>query len=391
MLEYFPTNYVWNLSTNIALLMGGNIGEVDTICRKLIEVSKKGDDSGTASFFEAWCEQADRLVELALEDLVAGRKLSAGAKYGRAATYYITAERMQNRHFEPRQQAFQKMLASFARYVDLAEQNCTRIEIPYQGKTLAGLFVRADRRDGSPAPCVAFFNGLDSTKEMIYGSRIGHELARRGISTLMVDQPGVGEALRLQDLRAIVEAEVWAGACVDALEQRPDVDRRFLGICAWSLGGFFAPRAAAFEKRFKLCVAWGANFNWGELQSRRLAREGDRPVPHYWEHVQWVWGKDTLEDFMAFAPRVSLADCIDKVTVPFLVTHGTHDRQIPREYALQQYDGAINSPKRELKWFTPREGGIEHVSADNPENARDYIADWIAQTFAELGAKGVRV
>src|SRR5882757_4816050 len=151
MLEYFPTNYVWNLSTNIALLMGGNIGEVDTICRKLIEVSKNGDDSGTVSFFEAWREQADRLVELALEDLAAGRKLSAGAKYGRAATYYITAERMQNRHFEPRKQAFQKMLASFARYVDLAEQNCTRIEIPYQGKTLAGLFVRADRRDGSPA------------------------------------------------------------------------------------------------------------------------------------------------------------------------------------------------------------------------------------------------
>ena len=65
MLEYFPTNYVWNLSTNIAMVMGGNIGEVDTICRKLMEVSKAGDDAGTVAFFEAWCEQADRLVELA--------------------------------------------------------------------------------------------------------------------------------------------------------------------------------------------------------------------------------------------------------------------------------------------------------------------------------------
>jgi hypothetical protein len=49
--------------------------------------------------------------------------------------------------------------------------------------------------------------------------------------------------------------------------------------------------AAAFEKRFKLCVAWGANHNWGELQRRRLAKEGDWPVPHYWDHVMWVWGK----------------------------------------------------------------------------------------------------
>jgi hypothetical protein len=81
MLEYFPTNYVWNLSTNIALLMGGNIGEVDTICRKLTEAAKSADDSGTVVFFEAWCEQADRLVELAEEDMAAGRKLSAGARF----------------------------------------------------------------------------------------------------------------------------------------------------------------------------------------------------------------------------------------------------------------------------------------------------------------------
>lgn len=391
MLEYFPTNYVWNLSTNIALLMGGNIGEVDTICRKLTEAAKSADDSGTVVFFEAWCEQADRLVELAEEDMAAGRKLSAGAKYGRAATYYITAERMQNRHFEPRHSAYRRMLEAFAKYMDLGEINLERVEIPYRGKHLAALYVRALRADASPAPCIAFFNGLDSTKEMIYGSRIGQELARRGISTLMVDQPGVGEALRLADLRAIVEAEQWAGACVDALEQRSDVDRRFLGICAWSLGGFFAPRAAAFEKRFRLCVAWGANFNWGELQKRRAAREGDRPVPHYWEHVQWVWGKESFEEFMEFAPRVTLQDTIDKITVPFLVTHGSNDRQIPREYAIQQYEGAINSPKRELKWFTPREGGVEHVSADNTENARDYIADWIAETFREMGATGVRV
>lgn len=53
--------------------------------------------------------------------------------------------------------------------------------------------------------------------------------------------------------------------------------------------------------------------------------------------------------------------------------------------------GRSAGPKRELKWFTPREGGVEHVSADNPENAKDYIADWIAETFWELGAKGVRV
>jgi fermentation-respiration switch protein FrsA (DUF1100 family) len=84
-----------------------------------------------------------------------------------------------------------------------------------------------------------------------------------------------------------------------------------------------------------------------------------------------------------------LEGVMEKITVPLLVTHGANDRQIPLEYAHKQYETAINSPKRELKFFTAREGGVEHVSADNMTNARDYIADWVADTFKELGAQGV--
>ena len=390
MLEYFPKNYVWNLSANLALCMGANCGEVDAICRRLVEASESGDDAGTEAFFRAWCEQADRLVELADEDAQAGRCLSAGAKHGRAATYYLTAERMQHRHYAPRKQAYQKMLASFARYLELHEETCKRVEIPFQGKSLAGLFVPARGDSHRKAPCVALFNGLDSTKEMIYGSGIQQALSARGIASISVDQPGVGEALRLQDMHAVVESEVWAGAVLDFLERRDDVDSNMFGVAAWSLGGYYAPRAAAMEKRFRLCVAWGALFDWGELQRRRLTREGDRPVPHYWDHVQWVWGKNSVEEIVEFASKVTLEPVIEKITVPFLVTHGANDRQVPREFALRQYERAVNSPKRELKFFTAREGGVEHCSADNMENARDYIADWITQTFVELGAEGVR-
>ncbi|WP_322057192.1 alpha/beta hydrolase family protein [Paraburkholderia sp. J63] len=391
MFEYFPGNYVWNLSVNIALGMGAQMGEIDAMCEPLRDAARHGDDAGTEAFFRSWCAQADTLVELAQEEEAAGKRLSAGAKYGRASTYYLTAERMQRRDYAPRKEAYRKMLDTFAKFIDLHDENCERVTIPYAGTTLSGLLVAGHRPDGSPAPCVAHFNGLDSTKEMIYGAGIAQALARRGISTLMVDQPGVGEALRLQSLPAIVEAEHWAGAVVDYLETRDDVDAMRLGVCAWSLGGYYAPRAAAFEKRFKLCVAWGANYNWGELQQRRLAREGDRPVPHYWEHVQWVWGQPSLEAFMAFAPRVTLEGVVEQITVPFLVTHGAQDRQIPIDYAFAQYEHARNSPKRELKIFTAREGGVAHCSADNMTHARDTIADWIAQTFIEQGAHGIRL
>ena len=130
-------------------------------------------------------------------------------------------------------------------------------------------------------------------------------------------------------------------------------------------------------------MAWGANYDWGEVQRRRLAREGDRPVPHYWEHVQWVWGQSDLDEFIRFVSRVTLAGMLGRIVVPFLITHGEHDRQIPLKYAHMTYADAVNSPKRELKIFTSRDGGVEHVSADNMTVCRDYIADWIAETFGE--------
>ncbi|NED69775.1 alpha/beta fold hydrolase, partial [Streptomyces sp. SID10244] len=97
-----------------------------------------------------------------------------------------------------------------------------------------------------------------STKEHMYVSEHNQELAARGIATLMVDTPGSGEALRKQGLTSQVNTEEWAAACIDFLEEDPAIDASRIGIVGWSLGGYYAPRAAAFEKRLALCVAWGA-------------------------------------------------------------------------------------------------------------------------------------
>jgi dienelactone hydrolase len=376
----FPGNYVWNLSVNICVAMGGAIGEIDQANTRILEAATHGDDAGTEEFFASWIEMAERLRDLGAEAQAEGNARSAVEKYLRSVGYYLSAERMQRHDYTPRKAAYRAMLDTMAVAKSVGNLNCERVEIPYGDTSFPALFVRGHGQ--GPRPCMVFCNGLDSIKECIYLC-IRQELAVRGISCLMVDQPGVGEALRLKGLCAVVEAERWASAAVDFLEGQSEVDADRIGMMGWSLGGYFAPRAAAFEKRFKLCVAWGANHNWGELQRRRLAREGDRPVPHYWEHVMWVWGQENLDQFMAFAPAVSLVGVVKNITVPFLITHGVGDRQIPLEYAHQCYAEAVGSPRRELKIFTSREGGVEHCSADNMEPARSYIAGWIEKTFAE--------
>jgi fermentation-respiration switch protein FrsA (DUF1100 family) len=72
---------------------------------------------------------------------------------------------------------------------------------------------------------------------------------------------------------------------------------------------------------------------------------------------------------------------MERIRVPFLVTHGAKDRQISLDYARQSFEQLTQSPARELKIFTEREGGVEHVGADNMSYARDYIADWFAVTL----------
>lgn len=383
MFQYFPTNYVWSLSTMIALTHGGNIGEVDAMCAPILEAARAGDDIGTHAFYETWKGGGDKLIALAEDDLAKGHKLSAGEKLSRAGLYYCIAERMQAHGFEHRLATYQRSLELFEQGRTLARLNCVRVEIPYADAHISGLLVRAEGVTG-PAPIVVVMNGLDSTKEMLQMSMMGTAFARRGVSALFVDQPGTGEALRLHGMPAVHNTEVWASKVVDWLTQRSDVDAKRIGALGVSLGGYYCPRAVAFEPRFACGAVWGANHDWREVQQARLRREGENPVPHYWKHVQWVFGAKDMDDFFAKAEAMHLNGVVERIRVPFLVTHGENDRQIPLKYAHQTFEQLVNCPKKDLFVFTAREGGVEHSSLDNPYNAGTQIADWLAE---QLGGR----
>jgi len=380
MFKYFPTNYVWNLSVDLAIEMGAKIGEIEEMCAPLQEAACQPDAEGTRAFRATWSTMADKLCGLAEEDERRSRLISAGDKYGRAATYYLTAERLQAHGAPGRAELYGRFLDVFARGIRLAGENCERVEIPYGDSHISGLYVRAEGVEG-PAPILVQVNGLDSTKEMKYRVGLPRWLAQRGVASLVIDQPGTGEALRQHGMTAVFDSERWAGKVVDWLETRSDIDPKRIGLEGVSLGGYYCPRAVAFEPRFACGVVWGANHDWRDVQKKRLAKEGSFPVPHYWEHVRWVWGAKDMDDFMRIAENVHLDGVLDRITVPFLVTHGEKDSQIPLHWAQRTYDGLVNSPRRELKVFTDREGGVQHSSFDNSANAGAYIADWVAETL----------
>jgi len=384
---YFPGNYVWSMAAVAALNNGGYIDEVDRACKPVLEASQNGDDVGTELLYASWAAVADRLVAAAEADAARGRRIGAGDKFYRASLYTSQAERLQAPGWDGRIAAYQKSIDLLLKHIEFSDSPVTTVEVPYGDASLPGYFHPADA-DAVPAgtlpPVIILWNGLDSTKEMMFYSGFPQMLARRGIATLMVDTPGSGAALRLRGLTSRYDTEVWAAACVDYLESRGDVDPSAIGIVGWSLGGYYAPRAAAFEKRIALVVAWGANHDWAEVQQRRLQREGENPVPHYWQHVQWVWGASSMDDFLEKTKDVQLDGVVEKITVPFLITHGANDRQIPVAYAHRSAEQAVNSPKVELRIFDEPEGGTEHISIHNMPYVAGFIADWVAETFAEL-------
>lgn len=379
MFEYFPNNYTWSLGVMGCINRGGQMSEIDEACRPLKELAGikalGGDKTAQNAWFESWMKLAERVGRLGWADEQQKHTLSAGRKYLRAGLYYLMAERMPS-HKDPRRlDAYKRGIDLYRRGLELRKDPVEFVEVPFGKHKLPAYFSKAP--GPGRKPCVVHFDGLDVTKELIYPN-VADEFRRRGISLLIVDHPGVGGALRLLGLPSGPDTEKPAGACVDYLETRDDVDPNRIGMMALSLGGYYAPRAAAFEKRFKACVAWGAIYDYGHTVRERIGGKGEPSVPGYADHANWVFGCNTIEETLKVVDQMTLEGVADKITCPLLVIHGENDRQVPLWHAEKTYAAAVNSPDRELKICRLADGAAEHCGADNAPLITDYMTDWVA-------------
>jgi hypothetical protein len=147
-----------------------------------------------------------------------------------------------------------------------------RLEIPFDGATMVAN-LRRPSVEGRP-PLVILLPRLDSTKEEFFNWE-GVFLAR-GMSTVSLDGTFQGETGYNNNIRP--DYEVAVAALLDGLEGRTDLDLGRVGVAGVSLGGYYAPRAAAFEPRIRAAVAIGGPYNWGECwaQLPSLSREAFR-------------------------------------------------------------------------------------------------------------------
>jgi len=382
---YFPSNYRWSMGLLICLSAapwtGIEIDEVNRVGRALAD--RIGDD---AAWFEEWARMGEKIEVRGRDALRAGHKLTAASCFMRATRYYQTGERF----IQPRSQ---RSMDVYARSVTLFKDAAAMlrrpriepVEVPYENTSLPALLVHPDQEATAsrPAPAMIFFDGFDVTKELQYGYGIP-DLAARGVGCLIVDGPGNGESVRFRNLPLIAETENYATPAYEYLAAREEFDPTRIGVMALSLGGYYAPRAAALEPRFACCVAWGAQWDYHEIWARRLeeldsGKVLSLSVPP--EHLQWVLGVSDRPAALKKLEGFRLDGIVQKMACPFLLLHGAGDEQIPLELAEKLFEAA-GSKQKALKVFSRDEGGFHHCQVDNVTIGVHYMFDWIADVLS---------
>ena len=307
----------------------------------------------------AWSARAAHHEQLGRDALAQKRFLTAGECLQRAGVYYHFASFLFGHDQAQMKAAHKKQIECRQLALPHLRPPGERVEIPYQGKTLAGILRKPIGVEKPPVVIMAV--GLDSTKEE--GDAYEAPFLARGVATLIFEGPGQGEAQ--YDLPIRGDYEVPVRAVIDYVGTRKDLDAARVGMWGVSLGGYYAPRAAAFDKRIKACIALGGPFSWGANWDNlpELTREAFRIRSHC----------KTAEDARKIALTLSLESVAHNITCPLFIVNGRLDRIVPAADA-ERLARAVKGP---VELMMIEDGN--HIATNRAYRWRSQSADWMAE------------
>jgi len=368
---------------------GADVGEV----LKTAYAIKEGDDE---SWYREWRKTAEQREKAGADFLSRGKRISARQEFFKASNYYRTSEFfLHTKPDDPRiVELWKKSRDSFLQGAQLADHPIIPIKIPFEGTTLPGYLCLADA-SGAKRPLLIIQTGFDGTKEELYLAN-AYFAVQRGYNVLLFEGPGQGEVIRIQKLPFRPNWETVITPVVDYAVSRSEVDAKRIALLGISFGGYFAPRAVAFEKRIKACIANGGVYDFHltahltpdlekYLDNKEGAAEIDKEISAKMKinpSFRWVMANGMFT-FQAESPSAwlkmtrpyNMKDAAAKITCPILIVDSEGDKDMPGQ-AKMLYN-ALRSPQKEFMLFTKEEGAEEHcqMGAILISNAR--ILDWL--------------
>lgn len=313
-------------------------------------------------WLDEWCVTGDMHVALAQQAEENGRFLSAGEAWVRAALSYHFAKFVWMVDMDKYRAAADKAVTALYAAHRQLDPTAERLEMSLDGKLMVGNLRRPAGVERPPL--VILLPGLDSTKEEFFNWE--NVFIGRGMATLSLEGPGQGETGYETHIRP--DYEVAVVTALDGLNGRSDIDLDAIGLVGVSMGGYYAPRAAAFEPRIKAVAPIGGPYNFGDCWDILPLITRETFVHHS--------GATSSEEGRAIALSLNLEGVAEKVRQPMLVVFGKLDRLIPYQQAERL---AAEAPKATLVIY---EDG-NHVVNNYPFKYRPLVADWMREQLGQ--------
>jgi alpha-beta hydrolase superfamily lysophospholipase len=356
---------------------------------------RSGDAQG---WFRSWSQTADRVARLAATTT---DRIAKGRALLRAHNYYRTAEFFLPPDDPKRPPSAAKNIQSFYAGLDAMGIAYQRIKVPYgDNHHLDAVYYPAAESEPG-RPLIVLGGGFDSTLEELYFLLV-KDAREHGYGVLTYDGPGQGSALRDQGLTFTHEWEKPTSAVVDAFlagHSRPDK----MVLVGTSLGGYLAPRAAAFDMRFDGVVAWDVMFDMGAV-ARRYA-----PPSVFWlrdhgfaavvdlmisaqaalspgfawaaRNGMWTMGTKHPLDTVTALQKYTLAGVAQRIKGDVLILAGAEDHFVPLAQVAQFQRALTAARSITTKIYDRASGGAEHCQIGAQSLWHADFFDWIETKF----------
>lgn len=371
---------------------GADSGEV----LQTVKHIRSGDPE---SWYAAWQATAERVAALghgAKEPVSRGRALL------RAHNYYRTAEFLLAPNDPRRSAAWRKQTSAFYEGLDSLGVQYEKISVPYGKHHLRALYFPG-KNNGEIHTLIVACGGFDSTLEELYFS-IAAGAVERGYSILLYEGPGQGAALREEGLTFIPEWERPTAAVLDGFlsaHSRPS----HIVMVGMSMGGYLAPRAAAFDSRIDGVAAFDVLFDVAaaaRAQARGsslidgLHRHGYDGVANtllnlrmsvdpgmQWgmQNAMWVMGVSSPSKVLpAFAP-FTLQDVAERIHGDVLILAGAADHLVPLTQ-VKQFEASLSKAKSVTTFiYDVESGGSEHCQDGAVTLWQRDFFDWLLAKY----------
>jgi pimeloyl-ACP methyl ester carboxylesterase len=361
-----------------------NAGYIAANCADLgemLETTKLITEGDLQGWYVAWSDTADRVWSLAERTR---DPLSKGSAYMRASTYQRLGEFLLPHDDPKRPASFEKTGKLFFRGLEALGVRYESFSAPYANGRLRALYLPAPA-GSEKKPLIVLVGGFDSILEEMYPV-IGKAALDRGYSVLIYEGPGQGEPLRKYDMAFTPEWEKPTAAVLDEFFRSHTKPAKIV-LIGMSMGGYFAPRAAAFEERFDGVVAFDTCFDFYEPGSRILNAAKDPlalknpDIGWAYGNALWTLGAKNADEALKVGIDYTLAPVAQMIRQDVLILAGTEDHFIPFHQTAYFEKSLVNARSVTTRIFDRPSGGAGHCQCGNTSLVHAAVFDWLLEKF----------